>query len=81
MMREIWYVLQNGGIADPRECAPDESGVLRHKSGAAVAMRGQVPSTRRVNPDEEGAQPKSREMKPEEPERGYRTRESKAGKD
>lgn len=79
-MRETWYVLENGDVADPRDVAPDKSSVLKHKSGAAVAMRGDVPSTRSVDPDEERAKgkPKARDMKAEEPRRPYRTRESKA---
>ena len=36
--RETWYVLEDGSFADPREVAPDAGGVLRHKSGAAVAL-------------------------------------------
>lgn len=75
-MRETWYVLEDGTAADPNEVAPDEAGVLRHKNGAAVAMRGQVPSSRGVDPVEERA--KSREMKAEDPKRGYKTREPKA---
>jgi hypothetical protein len=54
-MRETWYVLEDGSVADPNECAPDEAGKLAHKSGAAVAMRGHVPSSRGVDADEERA--------------------------
>lgn len=32
------YLLQDGTQAEPRECAPDEKGVLRHKNGLAVCM-------------------------------------------
>lgn len=81
-MRETWYLLEDGTAADPNECAPDPSGVLRHKSDAAVAMRGQVPSTRGVDPEEERAKPRpkpAKDMKPEEhSERPYKTRETKA---
>lgn len=79
-MRETWYVLENGAFADPNDVAPDDKGALRHKGGVAVAMRGDVPCTRSVDPDEERqkAAPKAREMKAEEPKRTYKTRESKA---
>jgi len=69
-MRETWYVLEDGTYADPNDVAPDDMSVLRHKSGVAVAMRGQVPSTRSVDPDEERARlAKVRG--------GYKTRESR----
>ena len=54
-MIETWYVLEDGAYADPNEVAPDAMNVLRHKSGVAVAMRGQVPSTRGVDADAERA--------------------------
>jgi hypothetical protein len=74
-MRETWYVLDDGSVADPREVAPDKNGVLRHKNGAAVAMRGDVPSSRSVDPEEEKSKSKkTRDMQPEEPKRGYKTR-------
>lgn len=79
-MRETWYVLEDGAYADPNEVAPDGMNVLRHKSGIAVAMRGQVPSTRGVNPEEERANVAIRRAKESEPTRkkgGYATRESK----
>jgi hypothetical protein len=76
-MRETWFVLEDGTYVDPNEVAPDEMSVLRHKSGVAVAMRGQVPSTRGVDPDKERA--KVREVKPAKPKSGYTTREAKAG--
>lgn len=75
-MRETWYVLEDGNFADPNETKIDDTGRLVHKSGIAVAMRGQVPSTRGVDPEEERA--KSKELKPESGKRGYKTRESKA---
>lgn len=53
MRQETWYVLDDGSVVDPNEVTSDKSGILRHKSGAAVAMRGDVPSTRSVDPDEE----------------------------
>lgn len=88
-MRETWYVLEDGSAADPREVAPDDAGVLRHTSGAAVAMKGQVASSRGVDPEEERAKardhdaakvkPKGKDMKPSAGSAGYVTRESKAG--
>lgn len=79
-MRETWYVLEDGTVADPSECAPDEYGVLRHKGGVAVALRENVPRSRSVDPDDEHGKPKhkSRELKAEAPKKPYRTRESKA---
>lgn len=50
-MRETWYVLENGQAANPAEVAPDAKGVLRHKSGIAVAMRGDAPHSTGVDPD------------------------------
>jgi hypothetical protein len=32
-----WYRLVDGTQADPNDCAPGDDGVLRHKSGLAVA--------------------------------------------
>ena len=61
-MRETWYVLEDGTAADPREVAPDASGVLRHKNGVAVAMKGQVTSSRGVDPEEERAKARGREV-------------------
>ena len=48
-MRATWYVLEDGNVADPAECAPDGNGVLRHKSGIAVARRGDTYSSRGVD--------------------------------
>lgn len=77
-MRETWYVLEDGTYADPNECSTDEAGKLVHKSGVAVAMRGQVPSSRGVDPEEERAKPKGKELKADKPKPPYKTRESKA---
>ena len=76
-MSEVWYVLEDGSVADPNECAPDDKGVLRHKGGKAVAARGDAHTSRSVDPRAERA--KAREdVKPEEPKAGYKTRELKA---
>lgn len=63
-MRETWYVLENGQAANPAEVQPDEKGVLRHKSGVAVAMRGQVPSSIGVDVEAELAKAAKPSPKP-----------------
>lgn len=75
--RQTWYVLDDGSSADPCEVAPDAAGILRHKDGKAVAMRGDVPRSRGVDVDVERAKSKSsaREMKPQAQGLGYLTRE------
>ena len=40
MIRETWYVLEDGSHGDPRLVKPDDNGVLRHESGVAVAIGG-----------------------------------------
>lgn len=83
-MRETWYVLDDGTSADPAECKADPSGKLIHKSGIAVAMRGDAHSSRSVDPERERAKtqpkpkPAAKDMKPDDQKTGYRTRESKA---
>jgi hypothetical protein len=72
-MRATWYVLEDGNVADPAECAPDAHGVLRHSSGVAVARRGDAYSSRGVDV------PADREMKPAASGRRYRTRGGQAG--
>lgn len=54
-MRDTWYVLEDGSVVDPSEVAPDQDGVLRHKDGVAVDMRGDAPRSRNVDPAEERA--------------------------
>lgn len=55
-MPETWYVLENGNVADPSECAPAENGALVHASGVKVAMRAaDCPMSRSVDPDAERA--------------------------
>lgn len=78
-MRATWYVLEGGAPADPAECAPDDKGVLRHKSGKAVAMRGDAYSSTGVDLEEvkKAAEPKdpvaSRVTKPA-PSKSFKTR-------
>lgn len=89
-MRETWYVLETGAVADPADVAPDEKGALRHKSGVAVAMRNQTPVSRGVDdPKAERAKAAvkapaqafpAKDIKPAEPKSGYVTRETKAEK-
>jgi hypothetical protein len=86
MGRETWYVIEDGAAVDPAEVKPDAKGVLRHKSGAAVAYSVHGPRSRSVDPDDErlkvaaeaAAKQKEREkakdMKPQETARGYKTR-------
>lgn len=91
MARETWYVLEDGRVADPSECVPDEKGALTHSSGVKVAMRfADCPMSRGVDADVERAKAAAAaaaaagktgamDMKPDEQKKpGYRTRESKA---
>lgn len=71
-MRETWYVLEDGTAVHPDEVAPDEAGKLTHKSGAAVAMRGDTPSSRSVDASEDrerqqGKRGKRRDMEADDP--------------
>jgi hypothetical protein len=59
-MRETWYVLEDGAVVDPADVAPDQTGRLIHKSGVAVAMRGPVPHSRSVDPNEERGKAKAK---------------------
>lgn len=91
-MPETWYVMEDGSFGDPREVRLDKDGQLAHKDGRKVAYAPHGPRTRSIDPDraKAKAQPKARsdepkadeadvkDIKPEEPKRGYRTRESKA---
>lgn len=54
-MRETWYVLEDGRVADPNDVVTDEKGTLAHKDGLAVAMRGDIPHSRSVDADVERA--------------------------
>ena len=51
-MYATWYVLDDGSVADPNEVAPDDSGVLRHRNGVAVAMGLYGARSRGVNLDD-----------------------------
>ncbi len=81
-MRATWYVLEDGAVVDPNDVGPDTDGVLRHKSGVAVAMRGEVPVSRGVDlddadekqPGKKGVTPKDRELKAGKGRVKYETR-------
>lgn len=77
-MHTTWFVLENGQPANPDDCAPDASGRLVHKSGVAVAMRGDVPRSRGMSPEDLQAAGANRELKPAASGKGYRTRAAKA---
>jgi hypothetical protein len=85
-MQETWYLLEDGRTVDPSEVAPDEAGVLRHASGVAVKMRGEIPHTRGVDPEAERAKAAQdsrtqksdkKDMKPDDQKPGYKTRDAK----
>lgn len=83
-MRETWFVLEDGSVADPREVTADDDGVLRIKDGRAVAMRSpDCPRSRGVDAVAEREKAAAEAMRPEpapEPKKrpGYKTRESGA---
>lgn len=53
-MRATWYVLEDGTAVDPNEVV-DLDGVLTHKGGAPVALRGPGwPKSTGVDVDEAG---------------------------
>lgn len=90
MKSETWYVMEDGSVGDPREIAAGKDGNLRHKDGRAVAYAPHGPRSRSVDPEAERAKGKElpsaggavptvdRDMKPEPPKRGYKTRAGKA---
>lgn len=77
-MTETWYVLEDGTVGDPAKIAPDADGRLRHEDGRAVAYGPHGPRSRGCV-DAEAERAKTKDMKPEETKRTYKTRESKAG--
>lgn len=84
-MRETWYVLESGDVADPANVVADENGKLFSVDGVAVAMRGDVHSSRGVDADEERAKvgnskkdhgkSTGKDMNPEASKRTYKTRD------
>lgn len=93
-MTETWYVLDDGGFADPSAVVTGEDGKLKHKDGRKVSYAPHGPRTRSVDADAErkkaepldpdgnkpsrGVPSLGRDMKPVAPKRGYTTRQSKA---
>lgn len=86
-VHDTWYVLEDGTKADPNDVAHDAKGLLRHKSGVAVAMRGGIPRTSGVGPAPIERELKAADDKPDGDNRelkaagggkGYRTRGAKA---
>ncbi len=73
-MRETWYVLVDGSVANPADVVSDAKGLLHHKNGVAVAMRGDVPSSRGVDVEAEAAPKVTREVTADKPKRTYKTR-------
>lgn len=54
-MHAVWYVLEDGAVADPNHVSPDGNGVLRHACGVAVAYGPHGPRSRGVDLDEVAA--------------------------
>jgi hypothetical protein len=54
-MRETWYVLEDGELADPRDVVTGDRDLLYHKDGRPVAYREHGPRSRGVDPEEERA--------------------------
>ena len=84
-MRDTWYVLEDGTSADPRQVAFDDKGMLRDKSGKAVAIGAHGnPRSRGVDVDENGrlisAEKKVAEKQPDPKDRQVKaTKENDAG--
>lgn len=82
MPTETWYVLETGEAVSPSEVTTGKDGKLHHKTGA-VAMRGDVPMSRSVDPDEERKKLEAKKAaageKPKPPSRS--DREIKAERD
>ncbi len=77
--RETWYVLEDGSVADPRFIGTGNDGALRHEDGRKVAYGPHGPRSRSVDASEvAAASPDAKEVKPEKPNKGYKTRESTA---
>lgn len=89
---DTWYVLADGTHADPADVSHDKDGVLKHKNGVPVALRESgVPLTSGVatkenkktaeagkEPEKDAAN-KARDLKADDANKNYKTRESKAG--
>jgi hypothetical protein len=80
MSGETWFVLEDDSAGDPAEVVVGKDGKLAHKDGRKVAYAAHGPRSRGgVDAEAERAKYRTREMKPAQPRRGYKTRESKAG--
>ena len=78
-MIATWYVMEDGSVIDPSEVNPDDKGVLKHKDGRAVKMRGDVPHSRSVDVEQESAKAsQKKEIQPSAPKRTYQTRTFKS---
>jgi hypothetical protein len=72
-MFEAWFVLEDGTAVDPAEVTYKD-GRLVHANGFVAMRAPDLPWSRGVDADEERSRYKTREMKPEAPKRGYKTR-------
>jgi hypothetical protein len=82
-MRETWYVMEDGSVADPKFIVTGEDGTLRHEDGRKVAYAPHGPRSRGVDAEaidavDPPAPADAKNMRPARPGRGYQTRESKA---
>jgi hypothetical protein len=79
MRLESWYKLEDGSLVPPDECTAGPDGAVTHKTGKIAAThKDGIPIAVVVDGDEERAKMTTRELKPEEPKKAYKTRESKA---
>lgn len=77
-MNETWYVMTDGTSGDPALIGTTEDGLLVHEDGRRVAYGPHGPLSRGcVDVDAERAAYQSRELRPEQPRRGYKTRGAK----
>ena len=76
-MRETWYVLIDGKVVCPSEVDLNDQGLLVHKGGVLVDMKGDVPRTKNIDPVEERAKQELEKQDADKKE-GYRTRQLKA---
>lgn len=72
MATETWYLLEDGTPVPPSDVTPRQDGRLVHSGGALVAQRrDDCPMSSSVDP----TQYRQRELTPETPAPGYKTRE------
>lgn len=76
---ETWYILADGSLGDPAKIGIGSDGLLRHDDGRAVAYGPHGPLSRGgIDAEAERGKSKTREIKPEQPKRAYKTRDMKA---